>query len=115
MVSDFMPSEIKQRQAESERVEKAQKNRRMRLNGGIDPQEQPQRVVSKELDPKDQLFTFIYDEIVERRNHQNDMEEAGCTGAQRQDAARGIASRISRLKQLDAEKAEEAINRLYKS
>jgi len=115
-----MPSEIRQRQAEAQRIEEAKARRRARLNGGVDPLQaadpgdQDENVNTAVLDPKSQLFDFIYQEIIERRKHQEELEMAGAsTKSTQQAAAREISSRISRLKQIDKERAEEAISKLY--
>ena len=112
-----MPSEIRQRQAESKRIEEAKANRRMRLNGGVDPLASPSIDYNEKPnidDPKTQLFDFIYQEILDRRKHQDSMQLAGSSSkVQQGELARDISARISKLKQLDPDRAAEAINKLY--
>lgn len=109
-----MPSEVKRMQAERDRVEKAKAARRARLNGGVDPMAKAEKGEDGEegRDPKDLLFEQIYDEIMERRAFQAQMEDTKEGGQTRRQVAGEISQRISKLKQLNPGRAAEVIQEL---
>jgi len=108
-----MPSEIRRKQQESLRVEEAKANRRKRLNGGVDPMEREEVAKAPVKSTKDQLFDQVYDEIKERRAHQEAMEETGQGKDTRRSVANEISARVSKLSALDPGRAADVMQELY--
>lgn len=109
-----VPSEVRQRLFEQQRIDEARATRRARLNGGVDPmakEEAPVQVDTRTH--KDHLFDQIYSEITDRRNHQEAMEVAGGGKDTRKKTAAEISSRLSKLSALDPGRAAEVIVELY--
>ncbi|GMH78746.1 hypothetical protein TrLO_g1467 [Triparma laevis f. longispina] len=107
------PYEVRQRQAEQQRVLEAKAARRTRLNGGVDPLYVEPAAAAPERSAKDQLFDQIYDEIKDRRAYQEEMELAGAGKANRQKVAAEISSRLSKLSSIDKGRAAEVMIEMY--
>jgi hypothetical protein len=108
-----MPSEIRQRQAEFQRVEEAKASRRARLNGGVDPMEKAAVAAAPERSVKDQLFDQVYSEICERRAHQELLEETGEGAATRRSIANEISARVSKLSTINPGRAAQVLQEFY--
>ena len=61
------------------------------------------------------LFDQIYNEILERREHQLAMEEMGAGEAMRESTANEIKIRLQQLRKLDPKRAVEVVQKLMKS
>ncbi len=111
-----LPSDIRRRQAEADRVEKARSDRRKRLNGGVDPMAKIEVVeTGGGQSAKDMLFDQVYGEIKERRAHQERMEAAGGGSKTRDFTAADISMRISKLSSIDPKRAAKVVEELYGS
>ena len=109
-----VPSEVRSRNKELERVEEMKSLRRARLNGGVDPMLVGKTtVVAEKRSNKDMLFDQIYGEIKERRTHQEAMEDSGAGQSTRRSSAQEISQRISRLKGIDPGRAAEVLQEMY--
>ena len=107
------PYEVRQRQAEQQRVVEAKAARRTRLNGGVDPLAVEPTPSAPEKSTKDQLFDQIYSEIKDRRSYQEQMELAGAGKADRQRIAGEISTRLSQLSGIDKGRAAEVMIEMY--
>jgi len=111
-VEAMTPSERIWREKEEQRLERIRFKRRGNNAGGLNL-ENVQNFVSEEKNAKDLLFDQIVNEIQERRVYQMELEELGAGTGSRRDVATEIASRISRLKQIDVLRANRFVSELY--
>ena len=115
-VESMTPSERMWRENEQKRLDRIKFKRRANGSG----MENVQNTVLIDEDKnrskkntKDMLFDHIVNEIKERREYQMELEELGAGDGTRRDVATEIASRISRLKQIDAKRANRFISEYY--
>jgi len=108
-----VPSEIRRQMVERDRVEEAKSKRRARLNGGVDPNAPEVKEPEAVKGPKDQLFDQIYEEILDRRQHQEAMEDTGKGKETRKAVANEISSRVKRLGELNPGRAAKVLAELY--
>jgi len=111
-VEAMTPSERIWREKEEKRLEQIRFKRQGNNFGGVNL-ENVQNSVSEEKDAKDLLFDQIMNEVRERREYQMELEELGAGADSRRDVAMEIASRISRLKQIDVSRANRFVSELY--
>lgn len=106
-----MPEEVKWKEKEMERVEKAKARRRSKLYGedklassnqvlALQKENRPDKTISEQLENQ------IVREIEERRIFQREMEDTDCGDKTRNTIAKEISSRIMQLKKLNPSKGD---------
>ena len=105
-----MPSEIKQKQQEAERVREARTRRKFRVKGSSSRDADVGGLIDvRPKSSKDILFDQIVEEIKDRRKFQLEMERCQAGGQSREKIVNEISARAKELYRLDKERAEKIL------